>query len=60
MTTMVTVNAHAGWEVEVLCRYIDNDGKTVSVSAHVVPANTEQVFYIHNNMELIKVQELKK
>jgi hypothetical protein len=59
MTTSVLIDAHAGWDVEVLCRAFDNDGKTQSVSTHIVPKYTTQSFYVHSNMEIIAVRELK-
>jgi hypothetical protein len=59
MTTSVTIDAHAGWDVEVLCRAFDNNGKTQSVSTHIVPKNTNQNFYVHSNMEIIAIRELR-
>lgn len=59
MTTSVLIDAHAGWDVEVLCRSFDNDGKTHSVSTHIVQKFTTQSFYISSHMEIIAVRELK-
>jgi hypothetical protein len=59
MTTAVKIDAHAGWDVEVLCRAFNGDGSTVSVSTHIVPKHTEQTFYVHSNMEIARVTEIK-
>jgi predicted nucleic-acid-binding protein len=59
MTTTIVVDAHAGWDVEVLVRAFSNDGKTQSVSTHVVPKFTAQSFWISTHMEIIGIRELK-
>lgn len=58
MTTKVTVNAHAGWPVEVFAvdRYSFLDGRPPTVRQTpvvTVPAYTVSDFYIHNCRELI-------
>lgn len=59
MTTKVTVDAHAGWPVEVTARY-GEPSQPKSVSVHIVEPNTEQDFYIHSGMEILGVREIKK
>lgn len=56
MTTKVTVDAHAGWPVKVTKVYY-KPGKETGREDVIVPANTTQEFYIHNNM-LVHVEEM--
>lgn len=51
MTTKVTVDAHAGWPVEVTTVDLASDGATVENKV-TVPPNTTQNFYIHSTREL--------
>ncbi|SKB32314.1 hypothetical protein [Sphingopyxis flava] len=59
MTTKVTVDAHAGWPVEVTARYGEPD-QPKSVSVHIVEAGSAQDFYIHSGLEILNVRELKR
>jgi hypothetical protein len=63
MTTAVKIDAHAGWDVEVTLRHVSRNMKydrfTASVETHVVPAHTEQTFYVHDGVEIIRVAEIK-
>lgn len=54
MTTKVTVDAHAGWDVEVTT--VQLPARTESKD--VVPANTVRDFYVYSNAEL-HVKELE-
>ena len=57
MTTKVTVDAHAGWPVEVTQVQLAAAGnKTVEVTRVVAP-NTKEDFYVHSHLEL-HVKEL--
>lgn len=59
MTTKVTVDAHAGWPVEVSQIQTDGNGNASSEPiVSVVMPNTTVDFYIHSHME-IKLRELK-
>lgn len=58
MTTAVTVDAHAGWPVEVEQIQLGADGKPNASTKLVVPANSKMTFYAHSTMEL-HVRELK-
>ncbi len=57
MTTKVTVDAHAGWPVEVTRVQLDAEGKPAGESVYVVPPNTIRDFYVHSHLEL-RVKEL--
>jgi hypothetical protein len=59
MTTKVTIDAHAGWDVLVveLCGE-PNYPKTVRQT--VVPANEKADFYVHSGSRVIAVEELPK
>lgn len=56
MTTAVTVDAHAGWPVEVIARY-NPDG---FITTTIVESNTIRIFYIHDGLEIISIKELPK
>lgn len=56
MTTAVTVDAHAGWPVEVQTRY-KIDGL---ITPTVVEPNTARVFYIHDGLEIVSIKELPR
>lgn len=58
MTTKVTVDAHAGWPVKVT-KVMYKPGEETGREDVIVPANTVQDFYIHNNM-LIHVEEMPR
>ena len=59
MTTKIVVDAHAGWDVEVLVETLDNDGGVTENRVEVVPKNTIKEFYIHSHMSLGRIKELK-
>ena len=52
MTTKVTVDAHAGWPVEVTTSDKGVDGVMSESGKTVVPPNTKQDFYVHSHREL--------
>lgn len=60
MTTAVKVDAHAGWDVEVVVQTLDSEGAVVAEVTNIVLKNTEQTFYIHSHMKLGSVQEVKQ
>lgn len=61
MTTKVTVDAHAGWPVEVTTvDRVQIEGETaerVTESTTVVPPRAVQYFYVHSHREL-RIKEL--
>ena len=59
MTTKVLVDAHAGWDVEVECKAVKEDGEVISTSHHLVKKHTTQEFYIHSNMVITSIKEVK-
>jgi hypothetical protein len=59
MTTKVTVDAHAGWDVAVVVEELNVAGDIVSSSVQIVPKNTAVDFYIHSHKQLGKVSEIK-
>jgi hypothetical protein len=59
MTTKVTIDAHAGWPVEVTIREGEPDyPKTVRIA--VVEPGTQTDFYIHSGLEIVGVREMKR
>lgn len=59
MTTKVTVDAHAGWPVEVTLRDGEPDYPK-SARVVVVDPGTKTDFYVHSGLEIIGVRELKR
>jgi hypothetical protein len=59
MTTKITIDAHAGWpvQVEITDQYPGQDTATVTVET--VPAMTARDFYIHSSRS-ITVREMGK
>lgn len=58
MTTKVTVDAHAGWPVEVTTVDLLTDGTRAETSA-TVPPNETRDFYVYSTREL-RVRELPR
>ena len=56
MTTKITVDAHAGWPVEVTL--FDNTNVAVAPPT-VVPPNTSQDFYVYEGRKIM-ITELPK
>ena len=56
MTTKVTIDAHAGWPVEVVT-ISGEPGYPKSAQITVVEPNTEQDFYIHSGLKILSVSE---
>lgn len=54
MTTKVTVDAHAGWPVEVTTvdRFMVDGAEKVTEAKTTVPPHTTQDFYLTSNREL--------
>ena len=59
MTTKVTVDAHAGWPVEVVT-IVGEPGYPKSAQLTVVDSNTEQDFYIHSGLSILSVSEMQR
>lgn len=59
MTTKVTVDAHAGWPVEVTLRDGEPDYPK-SARVVVVEPNTATDFYIHSGLEILGVREMRR
>jgi len=60
MTTAVTVDAHAGWDVEVSKEKLNMHGDWEFDSKVVVKANTKETLYIHSHLRLSEVRELSR
>lgn len=59
MTTAVKVDAHAGWPVKVTTFQLNNHGDVTLEQEKIVPANTEETFYVHSHMR-IAVEEMPR
>lgn len=59
MTTKVTIDAHAGWpvQVEIVDQYPDQ--KDSALRVEIVPPKEVRDFYVHDSRHLI-IRELKK
>lgn len=59
MTTKVTVDAHAGWPVEVVTLIGESTYRRESRVVRV-EAGTTQDFYVHSSCSILSIVELKK
>ena len=59
MTTAITVDAHAGWDIEVQKVTLNNEGAVATTVVEVVPKFTKVTFYIHSHMQIGCIKELK-
>lgn len=68
MTTNITIDAHAGWDIEVTIETVDavpaglerSGPATKSETKTVVPAGIVQTFAIWEGREIKRIRELKK
>jgi hypothetical protein len=60
MTTSVTIDAHAGWPVEVKTESIDTATGNVTVGTKIVDPGTQQTFYIYTNHNIVSIRELDR
>ena len=59
MTTRITVDAHAGWPVQVVGIY-GEPNYPKEIRTEVVEPNTKKDFYIHSGFRIISVEELPR
>ncbi len=59
MTTKVTIDAHAGWDVLVV-EIQGEPSYPKRVKETIVPANEKMDFYIHSGSRIVTVEELPK
>lgn len=59
MTTRVTVDAHAGWPVQVVGIY-GEPHMPKEIRTDVVPPLTMKDFYIHSGFRIISIEELPR
>lgn len=57
MTTIVTVDAHAGWDIEVKVAELREDGWYVQRC--IVPKFTVHTFYVHSAADIWGIREIK-
>lgn len=55
MTSKVTVDAHAGWDV--LVKLLDSSGGHL---VKIIPAGTEEDIYLHSDLIITHIEELYK
>lgn len=61
MTTRVTVNAHAGWPVEVVGFVGEPTANAApKLDVQVVEPNTERDFHIHSGYTIASIRELDR
>lgn len=56
MTTRVTVDAHAGWPVEVIGLHGELGHKEYRIE--IVQPYTKRDFYIHSRFRIVSIEEL--
>lgn len=59
MTTRVTVDAHAGWDV-LVWKKVGEPSDEPSYEKEIIPAGTVKDFYIHSGLSLLEISEIKK
>ena len=59
MTTAITVDAHAGWDIEVQKVTLDNEGIISTTVVEVVPKFSKVTFYIHSHLMIGYIREVK-
>jgi len=57
MTTKITVDAHAGWDVAVKVAEKQDDGLW-AVREEIVPKFTQRDFYVHSHMDIWGIREV--
>lgn len=60
MTTAITVDAHAGWDVEVSTEKLNGHGDWEFNSKMIVKAHTKEIIYIHSHLKITEVREVKQ
>ncbi len=59
MTSKITVDAHAGWDILVTTiRWEPAYPKTVETE--VVEAHTKRDFYLHSGLRIVNIEEIPK
>lgn len=59
MTTKVTIDAHAGWPVEITVRRGEPD-RPKEAEVFVIEPGAKADFHIHSGLEILSVRELKR
>jgi hypothetical protein len=57
MTTAVTIDAHAGWPVEVIIRN-GEPGNPDIFKTKIVEPSTKETFYLHSGCSIVGIKEL--
>ncbi len=60
MTTAITIDAHAGWDVEVTTERLNAHGDWEFNSKVVVKANTKETHYVHSHLRISGITEVRK
>ncbi len=57
MTSRVNIDAHAGWDIQVVVSR-GEPASNKSVEVHYVRAGTSQDFYIHSGQRILAIEEM--
>lgn len=60
MTTAITVDAHAGWPVEVKSVRGEPQTEPKQLVTEIVPANEKRTFYIHSGLTIVSICEMPR
>jgi hypothetical protein len=60
MTTAITIDAHAGWDVDVCKEKLNLHGDWEFDSKVTIKAFTKEIIYIHSHLRLSQIVELRK
>jgi hypothetical protein len=59
MTTAVTIDAHAGWPVEVIIRR-GEPGTPDVFETKIIAPNSKETVYLHSGLSLVGIKELPR
>lgn len=59
MTTRITIDAHAGWDVEVELEQLNAEGEVTSRTKQVVSKYTIRDIYVHSHLRVSGITELR-
>jgi len=56
MTTAITIDAHAGWDIEV--QTLTTEPNKELLETFIIPAGTKEVVYIWHGKEIVYIAEI--
>jgi len=60
MTTAITIDAHAGWDVTIRFETLNAHGDWEFRNEQRVPAFQKEIVYIHSHLRISEIREVPK